>query len=57
MGNLDYDNVKGSINLSITLNKLVIIVPKSKKLLELGNTGGFKPLSTCINPTLLHMYT
>ena len=48
---------KGSRNLGVTLDKPMIIVTKSKKLLQLGNTGGFRPLSNCINLTLLHVYT
>ena len=47
----------GSRNLGITLNKPMIKVTKSKKLLKMGNNGGFRPLYNHINLTLLYGYT
>ena len=44
---------KGSSNLSVTLDKPTVIVSKSKKLLQLGNTRGLGPFSNCINIILL----
>ena len=48
---------KGSSNLDVTLNKPMIVVAKFKKLLKMGNTGGFRLLNNFINLTSLHVHT
>ena len=46
---------KGSSNLGTTLDKPMIIVTKSKKLLQLGNTRVLRLYSSGINLILLYV--
>ena len=49
MGNLGFEEVKESRNLGITLEKLKIIVIKSKKLLQMGSNRGSGHLEIASN--------
>ena len=46
-----------SRNLGVALDKLMVIIIKSKKVLQFSNTGEFRTFSNCINLTALYVYT
>ena len=56
MGNLGYEKIKRIRDLGIILNKPMVIITKSKKLLKLGDTRGVRPLSNFISITTINVY-